>query len=71
MPTESISELTNQLDRVRITRQRVLQQIVLASEEGVALLVRIERERERAVRTINAATTVNNNDGDNDGDNTT
>ena len=59
MPTDSIYELTNQLARIRITRQRAVQQIAQSNEQEVALLVRIERVR--AVRADIAAVAANDN----------
>ena len=64
MPNESIYELTNQLARVRITRQRALRQIALSSGEEAVLLVRIDQER--AARANNAATAANDSDDNND-----
>ena len=59
IPTDSIYELTNQLARVRITRQRAIQQITQAREEEAALLMRIESEMDVRATTVAAA---NNNE---------
>ena len=63
MPTNSIYELTNQLARICIRRQRAVQQIAQSNEEEAVLLVRIERER--AVWVGNAAAAANDNNNNN------